>query len=113
MSRKSINIAILTAMLLFTVAAQAALASFTGSSDDRINKFSLKNLKKYSKSYSLTGLRPNALRFSGSEDLDIQNTSGGLEVNSMIRLERGNTTYVFPYKYKVKSPKFKTPSPTN
>lgn len=112
MSRKSINIAILTAMLLFTVA-QAAFASFTGSSDDRINKFSLKNLKKYSKSYSLTGLRPNALRFSGSEDLDIQNTNGGLEVNSMIRLERGNTTYVFPYKYKVKSPKFKTPSPTN
>jgi hypothetical protein len=27
----------------------------------------------------------------------------------MIRLEKGNTTYVYPYKYTVKVPKFVTP----
>jgi hypothetical protein len=111
MSRKRINTAILTAALLLVVA-QGAFASFTGSSDDRINRFSLKNLNKYTKSYSLTGLRPSAFQFRGSQDLDLLKTDNSLEINSMIRLERGNTTYIFPYKYKVKVPKFKTPSPT-
>jgi len=27
----------------------------------------------------------------------------------MIRMERGNTTYVYPYKYSVKVPRFVTP----
>ena len=112
MLRKSTNIAILTAALLFVVA-HGAFASFTGSSDDRINRFSLKSLNKYTRSYSLTGLRPSAFQFRGSQDLDFQKTENSLEINSMIRMERGNTTYIFPYKYKVKVSKFKTPSPVN
>lgn len=111
MLRKRRNITILTAIILLV--AHGAYASFTGSSDDRINRFSLKSLNKYTKSYSLTGLRPSAFQFRGSQELDLQKTGNGLEINSMVRMERGNTTYVFPYKYKVKVSRFKTPSPVN
>lgn len=110
MCKKHLHITILTAALLL-IAAQGVFASFTGSSDDRIDRFSLKSLKKYSKSYSIPGLRLSTLQFVGAQDLDNRTTGSGYEVNSMIRLERGNTTYVFPYKYKVKVSRFKTPSP--
>ncbi|MBL0884461.1 MAG: hypothetical protein IBJ16_14145 [Chitinophagaceae bacterium] len=35
----------------------------------------------------------------------------GVEVSSMLRYDNGNTSFVYPYKFKVKVPKFKTPTP--
>lgn len=110
MTKQHAHIFILAA--LFTIGAgRMAFASTSGSADDRLNKFSLKNLSKYSKSYSFSGLRPSGLTFSGSQELNTQRLdNNSLQTNSLIRLERGNTTYVYPYKYKVKVPKFKTPA---
>lgn len=88
-----------------------ALASTSGSADDRLNKFSLKNLSKYSRSYSITGLRPAGLTFIGTQELNtLHLDNNSFQTNSILRMERGNTTYVYPYRYKVKVPKFKTPT---
>jgi len=32
-------------------------------------------------------------------------------MNSVITFQRGNTTFIYPYQYKVTVPKFKTPAP--
>jgi hypothetical protein len=112
MKKKQAHTKLIFAALLACVA-HAALASFSGSADDRKNKFSLKYLDKISRTYSLSSLRSATnFQFKGSQDLDLQKAdNNNLEINSMMRLEKGNTTYVFPYKYKVKVPKFKTPTP--
>jgi hypothetical protein len=96
---------------LFVFAVDLAFGSFTGRTDDSKNKFSLKNLNTINKGYSLSALRINTFRYIGSLDISQQNNGSQLQVHSMIRLERGNTTYVYPYKYTVKVPKFKTPAP--
>jgi len=106
--------------LLFSLAllllVNLAIASFTGSStknnDNSMNmKFSLKNLSKYSKNYSLSGLKLSQFQFKGTQDLMQQRTDNTITGQTMIRLEKGNTTYVYPYKYKVVLPRFKTPAP--
>jgi len=100
--------------ILFTaLLAEAAMGSFTGSSEDKNkNKFSLKNLSKLSKNYSLSSLRTNNLQFKGTFSLgQIGTNATNPEYNSIIQMENGNTTYVYPYKLKVKVPRFKTPTP--
>jgi len=100
---------------VFILATNAAMAAFffIGVSDESKNssKYSLKNFSRYShKSLSLSLIRSN-LQFSGSQVLTQKTNESGLEVNSMMQYNRGNTTYVFPYTFKVHVPKFKTPSP--
>ncbi len=96
---------------IFVFAVELAFGAFTGKADDHKNKFSLKNLTTMNRVYSLSSLRTNTFNYIGSLDLYQQNNGNQLQVQSMIRLERGNTTYVYPYKYTVKVPKFKTPTP--
>jgi len=98
------------------LSAHMAFAAFTGSVDskDNNNKFSLKNLNKISKNYSLSSLSAlkNSYEFKNQYQLNEQKTDdNAVEIQSMVRLEKGNTTFVYPYKYKVKVPKFKTPVP--
>ena len=84
-------------------------AAFTGNADDSKNKFSLKNLNAASRGYSLSTLKTGTFRYKGSSDVFQLNQGNQIQVQSMIRLEKGNTTYVYPYKYTVNVPKFKTP----
>ena len=87
------------------------MAAFTGTMEDKSNsKFTLKNLTKISKNYTLSALRNGVFRYNGSLDFTEQKTGSSVEINSMMRMEKGNTTYVYPYKYKVKMPRFKTPT---
>jgi hypothetical protein len=93
------------------MAVQVSIASFslTGLSDERkkSNKYSLKNLSNYShKSLSIYALKAE-LQFKGSQALSPGTFSNGTEVNSMMQFDRGNTTYIFPYKFKIKIPKDK------
>jgi len=97
------------AMILILVA-HLSYGAFTGKSDDHKNKFSLKNLNSLSRTYSLSSLRTNTFLYKGSQDVYQQNNGTQVQVQSMIRMERGNTTYVYPYKYIVKVPRFKTPT---
>ena len=88
-----------------------AAISFTGIVDDNNkNKYSLKNLSSLShRSLSLASFKLG-LQFRGSDVLNQKSTSTGTEINSILRFDRGNTTYIMPYKFKVKVPKFKTPT---
>lgn len=109
---------LLTATILI-MGAQVALASITFSGiigeTDKNKKYSLKNLSSLSHhSLSLSTLKLG-LQFKGSNILNQSNNlTTGFESNSILRYDRGgNTTYIMPYKVKVKIPKFKVPSATN
>ena len=97
------------AAALCVLAVEFVYGSFTGNSDGSKDKFSLRHLGTVSKSYSLSSLKTGTFRYKGSSEISQQNTGGNVEVTSMIRLERGNTTYVYPYRYNVKVPRFVTP----
>jgi len=101
--------------LLTALITKVAMGSFSGSADEKNkNKFSLKNLNKLSKNYSLYSLKNGNYQFKGIYNFnqpEKSDNNSNLEFNSMIRMENGNTTYVFPYKYKVRAPRFKTPTP--
>ncbi len=111
---KQINhkkIALATILLLSMQLAFAAI-SFTGIVDEktRNSKYSLRNLNNYAKKgLSLSAIKSN-LQFKGvylpSSSLSLERS----EVNSMLQYNNGNTTYIYPYKFKVKVPKFKTPT---
>jgi hypothetical protein len=110
MGKRYIHTKIFAAILLLLMVDLSFGAFTTGKTDDTKDKYSLKNLNSGNKKvYSLSSLNTNSFRYSGSLDLYQQNNGNQLQVQSMIRLERGNTTYVYPYKYAVKVPKFKTP----
>lgn len=71
------------------------------------SNFTLKNLNKN----KTMNLAPSSYQFRGSQFLSVKKGNNNtIQVNSVIRYQSGNTTYVFPYKYKVKAPLFKTPS---
>jgi hypothetical protein len=71
--------------------------------------FTLKGMSK-NKSFTVSPRVTGNYQFKGSQFFSVQKTGNTLQVNSVIRYQSGNTTYVFPYKYKVKAPLFKTPS---
>jgi len=99
--------------LLFVGATQIALGSFTGSTDKKSNSlYSLKNFNRnFYKSSSLFSLRAG-FQYKGSQLLSQKKaTNGDLSFTTMMRFEKGNTTYIYPYTHKVSVPKFKTPTP--
>jgi hypothetical protein len=107
---------IVASTLALSVQVALASISFSGISDDKnkSNKYSLKNLSLLSRrTLSLSSMKLN-LQFKGSDVLSQKPTTTGLEINSLLYYNKGNTTYIMPYKFKVKVPKFKTPTaPTN
>jgi hypothetical protein len=76
------------------------------------SKFTLKNLNLLnSKSLSYSSLR-STMQYKSIQTLGLQlKGNNNTEMNSMLRFDNGNSSFVFPYKFKVKVPKFKTPSP--
>lgn len=99
--------------LLLVSATHIALGSFTGTTDDKTrNIYSLKNFNKtFYKSASPFSLRAGFI-YKGSQLISIKRDGNGdFSINSMMRYEKGNTTYIYPYKHKVSVPKFKTPTP--
>lgn len=102
---------------LFTMVVPFAFASLTLTGTigekSKSNKYSLKNLSQYSqKNVSLSLLRAN-LQYKGLTSISQSNSSKASDINSFMQIDRGNTTYIMPYNLKVKTPKFKTPTPNN
>ncbi|MES2330978.1 MAG: hypothetical protein V4539_15350 [Bacteroidota bacterium] len=96
------------ALLVMGIQVAFAAFSFTGIADEKLKttKFSLKNLSAFShKGLSFSSMK-SSLQYKGPQSL-----SGSSEGISMLRFDNGNTSYVYPYKIKVKTPKFKTPAP--
>lgn len=109
---KSIKRRKLVIALLFACATQISLGSFTGTVDEKAKeKYSLKNFNKnfYKKAspFRLTA----GFQYKGSQIVNQQKDATGITYNNMLRFEKGNTTYIYPYKHKVSVPLFKTPTP--
>ncbi|TAJ54653.1 MAG: hypothetical protein EPO58_08395 [Chitinophagaceae bacterium] len=101
------------ALLLMGIQVAYAAFSFTGITDEktRSSKYSFKHLSSLShKSLSFSSLK-SSLQYKGPSTSLTKENGSGSEVSSMLRFDNGNTTYVYPYKFKVKAPKFKTPAP--
>jgi hypothetical protein len=99
--------------LLLVGATQIALGSFTGSTEKKTNNlYSLKNFNRnFYKSVSPFSLRAG-FQYKGSQLLNQKKCAeGDITFTSMMRYEKGNTTYIYPYTHKVSVPKFKTPTP--
>lgn len=99
--------------LLLVSATHLAMASFTSSADKKLrNIYSLKNFNKnFYKSTSPFSLR-SGYNYKGLQLLSqTKQINGDISVNSMMRFEKGYTTYIYPYTHKVILPKFKTPAP--
>ncbi len=108
-SLKYISLSLVAVLLL---AAHVAVASFTGNTTGKKNKYSLRTLnKKTVKAYSLSSLKTSTFSFRGMQDFKLKTTEGSSIANhSAMRYGNGNTTFVFPYKLTVKGPgKFTTP----
>jgi hypothetical protein len=92
-----------------------ASSIFSGTTDEsgKYKRYSLSNLHNRfaKKTISLYSLK-NGLTFKGSGfslgDASLPSTSS--EFRSIMQYERGNTTYILPYKVKINVPKFKTPT---
>ena len=98
--------------LAFTASLQT-FAAFVGNKSigDGDKKISLKNFSKYSyKPSAYPSLRLSQFQFKGSENFYQVSVNNSISGQSMIRLQNGTTTYVYPYKYTVKPPLFKTPA---
>ena len=110
--RKSIQFIKIMTALLFAGATQIAMGSFTGSSDENSkNKYSLKNFNKnFYKTASPFSLR-NSFQYKGTQVLNALKSDNSTTYQLIMRFEKGNTTYIYPYKHKVSLPKFKAPVP--
>jgi hypothetical protein len=109
---KEVKIKKVIIALLMVSVTHMALGSFTGTTKRKLSSlYSLKNFNKhYNKKSSIYSLK-SGFEFKGSRFVSEQKEpNGDLTVNSMMRYESGNTTYIYPYKHKVAVPKFKTPS---
>ena len=112
-TRKNIQKLAVALLLLLGMEAAYASFSFTGIADEKtkVSKYSLKNLNSLShKGLTFSSLK-STLQFKGITLSTSKETNNGTEVSSMLRFDNGNTSYVYPYKFKVKAPKFKTPAP--
>lgn len=104
---------IVIAALALSVQLATASISFTGTISDeksKAGKYSLKSLNSLTHHTLCLSSLKSQLQFKGSDILNQRSTITGLEINSILYYNSGNTTYIMPYKFKVKVPKFKTPS---
>ena len=110
--RRSIQLTKIMVALLMVGATQIAMGSFTGSSDENSkNKYSLKNFNKnFYKTASPFSLR-STFQYKGTQIVSIQKDDNSTIYQTIMRFEKGNTTYIYPYKHKVSLPRFKAPAP--
>lgn len=110
---KKVKVRKIVIALLLVSATHIAMGAFTGTSEKKSsNLYSLKNFNRnfYRSASSLSlrsGFEYKGTRFlSQKKELNVD-----IAMTSIMRFERGNTTYIYPYTHKVIVPKFKTPAP--
>lgn len=112
--KRNIKKAALIILLATGIQVVYAAFSFTGITDEKSksSKYSLKNLSALThKGLSFSSVRLN-LQYKGLRPTNVYTeNSEYMEVKSMLRYENGHTSYTYPYTFRVKAPKFKTPTP--
>ena len=106
---------ILTSLAILTVSFTTVQAStiVTGTSEVKkaSEKYSLKNLSSLSHKASTFHDLKSSLVYKG---LSVHsNLNGATSQSNYLKYNKGNITYVIPYRHKIILPKFKTPSPQN
>ena len=99
--------------LLLVGATHIAMGSFTGTTTRKSKD--LYSLSSFNKNFYKT-VSPFSLRagfeYKGSQLLSQRkDASNNMYLVSMLRYEKGNTTYIYPYSHKVSAPRFVTPTP--
>jgi hypothetical protein len=110
---KQVKVKKIIIALLLVSATHIAMGSFTGKSERRIsNLYSLKYFNKnFYRNTLHTSLRAG-FEYKGVSFLNQRkDANGDIIVNSMMRFEKGNTTYIYPYTHKIVVHKFNTPAP--
>lgn len=76
----------------------------SSSSGDNDKEISLKNISRYRRSATtVPSLNLSQFQYKGSSNFYTFTPSGNtLQVKTTIRLQSGNTTYVYPYRFKTK-----------
>ena len=105
--------AILTSLVFITVLSSSVhastIVSSTSDSKKATEKYSLKNLSSLSHKASTFHDLKSKLLYKG---LTVSSSlSAGLGQTNYLKYNKGNITYVIPYRHKVILPRFKTPSP--
>lgn len=106
---------ILTLLVLMAVVSTSVHAStvVVGKVESKktTEKYSLKNLSSLNQKVSTFQNLKSSLVYKG---LTIHsNLNGTSNSSNYLKYNKGNITYVIPYRYKIILPKFKTPSPQN
>jgi hypothetical protein len=102
---------IIIALLLIS-ATHIAMGSFTGKSTKKSNDlYSLKHFNRnFYRSTSIFSLR-SGFEYRGTRFLSQKKEpNGDITMYSIMRFEKGNTTYIYPYSHKIVLPKFTTPA---
>ncbi len=104
---------ILTSFVFITVVSStvhaSTIVSSTSESKKVTEKYSLKNLSSLSHKASTFHDLKSSLLYKGLTVSTSMNA--GLGQTNYLKYNKGNITYVIPYRHKVILPKFKTPSP--
>ncbi len=100
-------------MAAVLVAITAMATTTTNSNDDNKNKYSLKHLSKLSNNYLSFQLRYRTSQVMGNyfytRDANGLSMSGPVTTD-LFSQKSSSTTFVYPYKFTPKVPKFKTPA---
>lgn len=112
LSMKSIKVFIIISTILL---AHTAMAAFTSTgSDDNKNKYSLKHLNKLSRNYTTFQLKYRSAQTSGNyyfiREQNGLSMSSPVNTYTFSQKTSAPATFVYPYKYTPKVPKFATPS---
>ena len=104
---------ILTSFVFITVVSStvhaSTIVSGTIESKKATEKYSLKNLSSLNHKVSTFHDLKSRLLYQG---LTVSSSlNGGLNQTNYLKYNKGNITYVIPYRHKVILPRFKTPSP--
>ena len=104
---------ILTSLVFITVLSStvhaSTIVSGTSESKKANEKYSLKNLSSLNHKSSTFRDLKSSLLYKG---LTVSSSlSAGLGQTNYLKYNKGNITYVIPYRHKVILPRFKTPSP--
>jgi hypothetical protein len=101
-------------MVVLSVVLDHSFAAFVGKSTGLTgeeNKLTLKTTRSYHHNRIAPSLRLAQFQYSNSKELTLKRVGNQLEMPSMIRLQSGNTAYVYRYQYRVKKPLFVQPTP--
>ena len=109
LSKNTVKLALLLTLSLGVQVSFAAftLSGLTTEKRGKQTKFTLKNLSSLtSKSLSYSSLK-STIQYKSIQTLGLQlKGNENAEMNSMLRFDNGNSSFVYPYKFKVKVPKF-------